>query len=326
MDTFQYKKLTALLNKCNGANIQWDKPTPSWEKAYVSSLMAEAAYLHIPLFEVSTSNRLNIVPCRAYWEIINSCWYGNQIKGYTFYDEGGEGGEGGVEGIRVSVVAGELIMALIVITEHVIFIALRGTEITYRNHFIQDWQTNLQTKQIRYCYNDAACFHKGFYEAVASIYDEILTIVSREKTRPIYITGHSLGGAMAAILNARWHQEYEIHQFIHTKLRLFDKLPTSCYVFGMPRYGNIGAVHNLKFPYHIYRELDGIPTVPSTERYYADINDETLEKCLSNMNSLPLPQHQNGNFEIFNQPISYFFDSHSPHSMWRYISDLQTLS
>lgn len=69
---------------------------------------------------------------------------------------------------------------------------------------------------------------------------------------PIYVTGHSLGGAMSAIL--------------HSEFALINKpksiVTHSCYTFGMPRYGNKQAIESLENPFHIFSRNDVVPTVP----------------------------------------------------------------
>jgi hypothetical protein len=103
-------------------------------------------------------------------------------------------------------------------------------------------------------------FHKGFYRAIQSCIDDIHSnLIDRFGTEnTIYITGHSLGGALAAILHSLWNQTNKIpYPFQKPHLDA-----CACYTFGMPRYGNTLVVSELANPFHIYNESDIVPTVP----------------------------------------------------------------
>ena len=67
-------------------------------------------------------------------------------------------------------------------------------------------------------------FHQGFWNATADIWDEIdadIQTARDKKKRPLFITGHSLGGAMATVATAILISE--------------DRPFTSTYTFGQPR-------------------------------------------------------------------------------------------
>lgn len=67
-------------------------------------------------------------------------------------------------------------------------------------------------------------FHRGFWKSIEDVWETIngkYEDLRKEKKRPLFITGHSLGGAMATIAAARF-----IHQ---------DKPFISVYTFGQPR-------------------------------------------------------------------------------------------
>ncbi|RJG10693.1 lipase family protein, partial [Massilia cavernae] len=70
--------------------------------------------------------------------------------------------------------------------------------------------------------------------------------------RPVIITGHSLGGAMAAILHG-------MDEFQNYTRPIFSQ---SCYTFGMPRYGNSLTTSMLPYPYHTYALKDPAPRLP----------------------------------------------------------------
>lgn len=102
-----------------------------------------------------------------------------------------------------------------------------------------------------------AKFHQGFIEALASIWDPVRTAVKDEvkkNDRPLWLTGHSLGGALALL--AGWlflRNTIDVHQI---------------YTFGGPMIGNDVASQaiNREFPNKIFRYIDfqdPIPKLPT---------------------------------------------------------------
>ena len=108
----------------------------------------------------------------------------------------------------------------------------------------------------------------------------------------ITFTGHSLGGAMAAILHARL-DETDFHPFRHRPRHRISPA-TSCYTFGMPRYGDTSAKAVLPQPYHTYNELDAIPTLPPKLLGFAD---SANERCLNAIPEIAMVQSK-GDFAL----------------------------
>ncbi len=99
--------------------------------------------------------------------------------------------------------------------EDYLCMAFRGTD------EILDWIDNINAFSKQEMFGH---FHTGFYNSLEDIWSDINKSYEKllqDKKRPIFITGHSLGGAMAAIAAAK---------FIHK-----DKPFTSVYTFGQPR-------------------------------------------------------------------------------------------
>jgi len=99
--------------------------------------------------------------------------------------------------------------------EDYLCIAFRGT------NEIEDWLDNINAFSTKELFGE---FHRGFWNSVEDIWNPIDTKVrdlQQQRKRPIFLTGHSLGGAMATIAAAR---------FIHE-----DKPFTNVYTFGQPR-------------------------------------------------------------------------------------------
>ena len=97
-----------------------------------------------------------------------------------------------------------------------VIISFRGTE------SLGDWITNLTVIPTTQSYGRV---HKGFHAAYMIVHQEILSHLRNidAQNRTIWITGHSLGGALASIAAAELTAAMSI---------------TGCYTFGQPRLGN----------------------------------------------------------------------------------------
>jgi len=94
--------------------------------------------------------------------------------------------------------------------------------------------------------NGSGFVHNGFQEEVNKIWDEIVKLLDQhKKERKVFITGHSLGGAMATIAASRI-------------------LPDAFYTYGSPRAGTRKFVKSFSHIPH-YRHVnnnDIVPKVP----------------------------------------------------------------
>ena len=307
------------------AETDWSSCIFSWPKAYLSSLISLATYHHIPEYEVRDANRLNIVPCSGYGSIVQAVQFIEASQVYQISNLEGSS-------FKFQFIEREMVVALVASTPKAIFIALRGTEKQFHYFLfpgitmLKDWVTNLQAGRIHYPNRRQDLFHKGFYQAVESIYDEVLQMVSVMPKLPIYITGHSLGGAMAAILYARWLDEI-------SSAKAYDKFnykndlinPLVCYAFGMPRYGNTTTIKDLANPYHIYNEKDGVPTLPPRILGYSDAKMEN-EYCLSELSLKRIDDHDKGSGFIRRTDSKIKLLSVAAHLMESYIENMKKIS
>ena len=103
-----------------------------------------------------------------------------------------------------------------------ILISFRGTE-----QKLQDWMTNLDAIQTDGPGGNGKV-HLGFYHALDTVWDQlkgaITTLNPANKT--IWVTGHSLGAALATLAVARLLNEKVVSQI------------TGLYTYGKPRVGN----------------------------------------------------------------------------------------
>tara|TARA_Y100001949_G_C15937820_1_gene308725 strand:- start:307 stop:1026 length:720 start_codon:yes stop_codon:yes gene_type:complete len=117
-------------------------------------------------------------------------------------------------------------------------LAFRGTEPTQ----MSDISADLKAWKIRS--KTDGMVHDGFYDEVEKIWLHIIPLI-HDKT-PLYICGHSLGGAMATVAASRLER--------HTKC---------LYTFGSPRVGNKKFVAGLKVKHYRWRNNnDLVPSVP----------------------------------------------------------------
>jgi hypothetical protein len=98
--------------------------------------------------------------------------------------------------------------------------------------------------------------HRGFVDAAASVWDEVGEIVSKSiaERRALFITGHSLGAAIALVVADRAHTERKLDQ-------------VEIYVFGSPRVARIDFAERFAFGKTTYRLAYGqdvVATVPPT--------------------------------------------------------------
>ena len=92
--------------------------------------------------------------------------------------------------------------------------------------------------------------HSGFMQQYDDISYELETALDDEAVRgmPLFITGHSLGGAVATIAARRLDAE---------------RLIAACYTFGSPKVGTEAWVTQIKTPiYRIVNSADPVPIVP----------------------------------------------------------------
>lgn len=126
-------------------------------------------------------------------------------------------------------------------------IAFRGTQ------QIRDWITNLDaasedvTSRAPGSSAVLGRVHKGFNRAFKSVEPQLHDLLKDDGDLPLYIAGHSLGGALATL--ATWY--------------LPGRKLAACYTFGAPRVGDTGLMNRYRTPiYRIVNGADPVPFVP----------------------------------------------------------------
>jgi len=123
-------------------------------------------------------------------------------------------------------------------------LAFRGTE----RHKLKDWLSDLNAKLVTPLHGrPGEKVHAGFYNAYRSIEEKLQADLEKHKGPPLYIAGHSLGGALAVLA---------------TRFTAKDSLG-ACYTFGGPRVANSKLSDIMFTPiYRIVNAADLVARVP----------------------------------------------------------------
>lgn len=121
-------------------------------------------------------------------------------------------------------------------------LAFRGTERKFA-----DFKTDVKADLVKAPEAHATeLIHNGFYGAFNAVREEIYDDLKKDPHLPLYVTGHSLGGALAIVA---------------TRFIAKDSLG-ACYTFGGPRVGNLDMGFVFRTP--IYRVVNSSDIVPRT--------------------------------------------------------------
>jgi len=134
-------------------------------------------------------------------------------------------------------------------------LAFRGTEKNWR-----DIQTDILARRIK---TPKGKIHVGFKSAFASIEKDIKKSLARVAGLPLYITGHSLGGALATVAT----------QSLEWDSRFRDQI-AACYTFGSPRVGNDEYDTSIKSMfYRVVNTTDIVTIVPLLLMGFVHVGD-----------------------------------------------------
>jgi len=147
-----------------------------------------------------------------------------------------------------------------------VLVSFRGTT------NLRDWLTDVQcTKRllVEEANGDQCEVHHGFLDGAESILGDLIRILGGYKNRPLVVTGHSLGGALA-ILAA-------------LELQRMGFNVEQVYTFGQPRVGNkcFAQLYNVALgdrTFAVANEGDPVPLVPTLLMGYRDCGTEIFLK------------------------------------------------
>ncbi|ROQ20159.1 lipase (class 3) [Marinimicrobium koreense] len=134
--------------------------------------------------------------------------------------------------------------AILLVSEKYAVLAFRGTEATC----IGDIKSDVSASTID-CITEGKV-HSGFSEAFNLVESEVVSALKDPglRNKPLYFTGHSLGGALATIAAKR---------ITHKGGN------AACYTFGAPRVGDDTWISEIKTPiYRLVNAADGVTMMP----------------------------------------------------------------
>ena len=129
-------------------------------------------------------------------------------------------------------------------SEHFATLAFRGTEADR----IRDIRAD--AKAIQTTCPTGGRVHSGFKEQYDHVATQVEDLLANDevKGKPLFIAGHSLGGAVATIAARRLNAEHRV---------------AACYTYGSPRVGTEDWVAQIKTPiYRIVNSADPVPMIP----------------------------------------------------------------
>ena len=138
-------------------------------------------------------------------------------------------------------------VAFVASCNDVAVVIFRGTDDT------EDWIININTYMHQ---TPDGGVHAGFSNAYSAMRQEIIAELKALKPKHLWISGHSLGGAMALVC------AYDLVRFQETEI-------SGIFTFGQPRVGRKQFASYLQnqigMKYvHFVNELDGVPRLPTT--------------------------------------------------------------
>ncbi len=114
--------------------------------------------------------------------------------------------------------------------------------------------------------------HLGFSSALGRTWNKVETLLEQAQDKPLFLTGHSMGGALAVLTACR--------------LEKMGRSPAATYTFGAPRVGDRTFCGGYSLPtYRVVNRLDLVPELPlaSLKRLLPEKPRLTNEKILGQL-------------------------------------------
>lgn len=191
---------------------------------------------------------------------------------------------------------------VILTNDAAVIVVFRGSEIADKRAFVKDWLTNatacpMKVPQL----GKGVKVHQGMWKAVDSVHEDVVKEVDRQggfTKKRVYVTGHSLGGALALTCAVRLYAE--------------GKGKPTVYTFGAPRTGN-NEFRELAGGLDVHRWVnrkDVVPMMPS---------DRWMSYC-----HVGLTHNIKDNNEIYldDREFRAFKGSAHDHHVYRYLEGL----
>ena len=133
---------------------------------------------------------------------------------------------------------------------------------------IKNWISDFDAAQVGYSRCSGCNVHRGFYNSYSTVSSfvktQVTTLTAKYRNAPIYVTGHSLGGAIAIVA------ALDIRATYGNAIKL--------YTFGEPRVGNaaFASYVNSQIPdtFRVIHYADIVPHLPPAASNYKHTNYE----------------------------------------------------
>ncbi|MET0546645.1 MAG: lipase family protein [Caulobacterales bacterium] len=228
--------------------------------------------------------------------------------------------DGGLRLLKVYDVAN--VEAILVESDTFAVVAFRGTTSATDRKLDLDFFTEPMHIPDR----PAVKVHRGFYSAYRKIEDQLWDdLMHLTGDKAIYLTGHSLGGAIALVASAALIADDEESKALGDRI-------AAVYTFGGPRVGCKDFENCVKAPhYRVVNRFDVVPLVPPNfvmgYRHSGDV------RLLRNPGQKPLRRESATLVSIFNITASVFFwligrgkVIERAHSISLYVAKLDTIA
>jgi len=139
---------------------------------------------------------------------------------------------------------------------------------------LQTWLTDVVTRLVERSDYDGRV-HLGFSSVLRQTWGKVERILEQVQDKPLFLTGHSMGGALAVLTACR--------------LAKMGKAPVATYTFGAPRVGDLTFCKGYTLPtYRVVNRLDLVPEMPvaSMKRLLPDKPRFTNEKILAKLKQM----------------------------------------
>ena len=113
---------------------------------------------------------------------------------------------------------------------------------------LPSWVTDVVVRLVKSNHYEGRV-HSGFSLALTRAWRKIEPALDQAGDKPLFITGHSMGGALAVLTACR--------------LEKLGRPPVAVYTFGAPRIGDLGFCSRYSLPtYRVVNRLDLVPEMP----------------------------------------------------------------
>jgi len=233
-----------------------DKDIPSYRQAYsdrtawLMACLSELAYIKFnPLFATDERKRLFLKTISKHDDKGDSKSILTKLIDTVGYDHQQEKAnlEKNLEILKMKLVStfdDGGTQAILVSNEQFAVLAFRGTE----KGSVQDIKADLKAKTTQS--ETGGKIHQGFKEAFEKVSFDVQMEIDKDelKGKPLFITGHSLGGALATVAAKSLSHNGGI---------------AACYTFGSPRVGDDEWIAGMKPPvYRVVNAADCVTIIP----------------------------------------------------------------